>query len=178
MIASGQKEPHLHINLPDLTGLEDKYQNILRHISDIHNRKASTEEVRSLCDKVQRYIHDNVANTLLGEFAKLQETVVEFNGRMEDKVLMNGHLRILCTVMALVIAAGIILFIRTPPMSRDYKRDAEKYRIMRSMNRETDTIYYHLDRLYNSNDRKAIRIQQDSLAARNARRNQKSYKTK
>ena len=62
-------------------------------------------------------------------------------------------------------------------MSRDYKRDAEKYEIIRSIHRETDTIYYYLDRIYSSKDKKAIRAQRDSMTVRNARISEKIYKT-
>ena len=177
-IADGQKEPHLHINLPDLTGLEDKYQNILRHISDINNRKASTEDVRNLCEKVQLFVRQSVADPLASRFDKLQETVVTFNERMEAEVLKNSHLKILNTFMAVIIIMVIFIFISTPPTSRSYKRDAEKYQIMKSMNREADTMYYYLDRIYSSpRNRKAIKAQRESMAVRNTRRIKESYKT-
>lgn len=47
---------------------------------------------------------------------------------------------------------------------------------MRSYNRETDTMYYHLDRIYSSKDKKAIRAERDSMDSRDLRRIENLYK--
>jgi len=177
-ISDGQKEPHLHIDFPDLTGLKDKYQNILRHISDINNRKTSTEDVRNLCEKVQVFVRQSIADQLIARIDNLQADFTKSNEKMGSEILKNGYLKIISSLMFMVIVAAIILCISQPPTPRSDRCDAEKYQIMKSINREIDTMYYYLDRIYSSpRDRKAIKAQRDSMAVRNARRNKESYKT-
>lgn len=177
-MADEQKEPHLHINLPDLTGYEDKHRGILQQISDINRRKASLEDINSLCTQTVNHIRDQISDPLITKVNKLQKTQEESNKRIEQEILDNKTLRFYCSGLIGVLAMIVAVFVVKFPIMQTDIRDAEKYCIMRSYNREIDTMYYYLDRIYSSKDRKAIRAERDSMDARDLRRTDKLYKTK